>query len=265
MKTKISLALGCLLIISDARATDYTLTLYADGCSEPNTFVCQEGEQLSVEAVPMPHRHFVKWNDENTNNPRLVAMNQDLTYIATFAPDSFNISISMSPSAGGTVSGAGRYPYNASARLTATAQNGYKFSKWSDGNTNNPRNVVVTDNMELSAEFEKLTYSLVLRTSDNSMGTVSGAGTYEYGTQVQCEAIPNHGYEFVQWSDRSVENPRTVLVEEDIELTAEFQVFSAVYDVICTDKKSQKFLRDGVLYILTPNGTFDATGRRVEE
>ena len=35
----------------------------------------------------MEHRHFVQWNDGNTDNPRLVTMNQNLTYTAIFAND----------------------------------------------------------------------------------------------------------------------------------------------------------------------------------
>lgn len=65
-------------------ATYYTLTLYANGCDSANTFTCNEGLQLSVSAIPMEGRSFVRWNDGNTDNPRLITLNQDMTLTATF-------------------------------------------------------------------------------------------------------------------------------------------------------------------------------------
>ena len=54
----------------------------------------------------------------------------------------------------GTVEGAGAYEENAEATLTATPAEGYKFVQWSDGVTDNPRTVIVTSDMMLTAEFE---------------------------------------------------------------------------------------------------------------
>lgn len=87
MKQTIFLALALFCLTSSAWATDYTLTLYADGCDSPNTFTCNAGQQFSISANPMEHRHFVKWNDGNTDNPRLVTLNQNITYTAIFAND----------------------------------------------------------------------------------------------------------------------------------------------------------------------------------
>lgn len=92
MTQKILLAFVGVLIASCAWATEYTLTLYADGCSEPNTFICSSGQQLSVNASPMKNRNFVKWDDGNIDNPRIVTMDRDRTYTAFFAPDSLSIS-----------------------------------------------------------------------------------------------------------------------------------------------------------------------------
>ncbi len=55
---------------------------------------------------------------------------------------------------GGTVSGGGDYFAGRTAVLTATANNGYAFVRWSDGVTENPRSIRVTADMTLEAEFE---------------------------------------------------------------------------------------------------------------
>jgi len=65
----------------------------------------------------------------------------------------YTLSLSASPAAGGTVTGAGQYNAGASALISAVAKTGYVFSKWSDGNTSASRSVVMTANKTLSAIF----------------------------------------------------------------------------------------------------------------
>ena len=57
---------------------------------------------------------------------------------------------------------------------------------------------------------------------DSTMGTVSGAGTYEEGTTVTLTATPHEGYRFVIWSDSVTAATRTVKVDTDTTLTAYF-------------------------------------------
>ncbi len=54
----------------------------------------------------------------------------------------------------GTVSGDCIYKENETATVWANGKNGYQFSHWSDGNTNNPRTITVTQDIDLEAFFE---------------------------------------------------------------------------------------------------------------
>ena len=63
-------------------------------------------------------------------------------------------------------------------------------------------------------------------------GTVSGGGTYAFGTTLKIHATPNPCYRFIQWSDGNTDNPRTVLVTEDKEYTAIFE--EAIYNINAT-------------------------------
>lgn len=54
----------------------------------------------------------------------------------------------------GTVTGAGAYAWEDTVTISATPDSGYKFVKWSDGNTNATRTITVTENTTLTAEFE---------------------------------------------------------------------------------------------------------------
>ena len=72
-----------------------------------------------------------------------------------------------SPTEGGSVSGIsggnGTYHYGDQITLTATPADGYIFSHWNDGNTENPRTITVTGHLTVWANFASLadTYQLV--------------------------------------------------------------------------------------------------------
>lgn len=68
---------------------------------------------------------------------------------------------------------------------------------------------------------ESYTVSLTADPSDG--GTVSGAGTFSYGSSVTIKAIPADNYLFVKWSDDSQQAVRTISITRDYNLTATFR------------------------------------------
>ena len=75
-------------------------------------------------------------------------------------------------------------------------------------------------------------YAITVNSNDNTMGRTTGSGYYIRGDNVQIEAIPNDGYEFVRWGtdglddtddSANVLNPRTIRVTCDTTYTAYFQ------------------------------------------
>ncbi len=75
---------------STSTANYVTLTLYADGCESANVIHCNAGQQINVTAVlDGEHRHFVRWADGNTDNPRLVTLTEDIVLTAEFAYDRY--------------------------------------------------------------------------------------------------------------------------------------------------------------------------------
>lgn len=111
---------------------------------------------LTLTPTANPGYHFDKWNDNNAENPREVTIKSNATYTAIFAINTYTVSVSANNAEWGTVSGDSTYNHGATATLTATPNDGYKFVKWNDGNTNNPRTITVTSNATYTATFEKL-------------------------------------------------------------------------------------------------------------
>lgn len=74
--------------------------------------------------------------------------------IESVIPSMVIIKTSVTPDGGGTVSGAGSYASGTSVTLTATANSGYVFSKWSDGVTTASRTIIATSGLPtFIAEF----------------------------------------------------------------------------------------------------------------
>ena len=53
-------------------------------------------------------------------------------------------------------------------------------------------------------------------------GSVEGGGSYDLGAIATLTAIPDEGYSFESWSDGNTDNPRTITVDGNIELSVKF-------------------------------------------
>ncbi len=66
-------------------------------------------------------------------------------------------------------------------------------------------------------------YAITVAVNDKTMGTVTGAGTYEYGTDVEIKAVANEGYKFTDWEDDVNTAVRTITVTKAETYTANFE------------------------------------------
>jgi hypothetical protein len=87
------------------------------------------------------------WNSENWT--RVSATTN------TAPSDQFTVTVSANDPAMGSVTGGGTYYAGETATLTATANAGYEFVGWSNGETANPYSFVVTANISLVANFQQ--------------------------------------------------------------------------------------------------------------
>ena len=108
------------------------------------------------------------------------------------------------------------------AIIKAVANEGFRFIMWSDSVADNPRTLVVSHDTMLTALFDTLYVALTLSANNPDWGTVDGGGEYAYGTEVTITATANEGYLFSGWIDGNEENPRTIVLREDMQLTANF-------------------------------------------
>jgi hypothetical protein len=127
----------------------------------------------------------------------------------------------------GTVSGSGSYLEGDTVTLTATANEGFYFSHWSDGDTQPVRRVVVACDTSFLAHFMPLPilfFTVEAVSADSTMGWVTGGGMYAENDTALLTATAYEGYHFVQWNDGIRETERQVIVVSDTLLTAYFEV-----------------------------------------
>lgn len=139
--------------------TTYTRGAYelyqtsTNGSSENNYMFSCSGNGISINSNPKVKRQGV--------SVRLVC-----------ELPSFAVIVNSLDAAGGAVNGSGIYNYGTNLQITATPNECYLFTKWSDGNTDNPRTITVTGDATYTAEFTKLNYTIRGQNTSTTGGSV---------------------------------------------------------------------------------------------
>lgn len=89
-------------------------------------------------------------------------------------------------------------------------------------------------------------YTVTTLVNDDTMGSVSGAGSYVENKEVSLRATANPGYEFVKWSNESTDNPLKFVLTQDTTFTATFQALKTMTIA------EANVLEDGKKMILNP-------------
>ena len=137
---------------------------------------------------------------------------------------------------------------NDTAIIEALPREGYQFAAWHDGNTDNPRTILVTQDTTFTANFEPLTTYQLTVNYDPKQGHISGIGEYYPNEEATLTVTPLGGYRFKQWGDGNTDNPRTIIMTQDTTLEALF-----ITGDYCGDDILYTFLND----TLALNGTGD--------
>lgn len=172
---------------------------------EVQELVNLDGRELSVEGY-----EFVQWEEDDHiaiegDDLSRSTTSEDLTFYGTFAKR-ITIYVTTEDNTKGSVSGEGSYLVGNTISISATANEGYHFVKWSDNNTQNPRTITVNSNTtSYTAIFAINTYQVSASVSPSNSGTVTVGGTansksISHGSSTTLVATTNSGYEFVNWT-----------------------------------------------------------------
>ena len=160
-----------------------------------------------------------------------------LTFCTDDDPIQYQLETSCIPEETGTVTPLpGMYNEGSEIELKATPIDEYIFKNWTgdaSGNTN-PLKVIMLEDKNITAVFEKVTYSLNIEVIGE--GTVNqevvlakdSSIDYESGTTIMLTAAPEDEWVFVEWGGDHIgtENPIQLTMDQTMTITATFEKIS---------------------------------------
>ena len=159
--------------------------------------------------------------------------------------DSCTIEVESADSAMGTAGPTRERSKWVTQTITATPEYGYRFSHWDDGNTENPRDIYLTQDTHFVAYFEPHPrHTLQTHCVPVGRGIVSGDGLYWDGDSVTMTVTTIAPYLFHHWNDGNEDNPRRIAIEQDTVFTAYLSRRSISIDTVADAE---------TLFTLTPN------------
>ncbi|MCL2370093.1 MAG: hypothetical protein FWC80_02555 [Firmicutes bacterium] len=169
------------------------------------------GHMTVLTAVPEMGHSFVGWfaeDGEQLSSELIYAFTMpanDFTIIARFVRDLIQSAVAVANEGGGIPTGSGTFVEGSSVTVTATPNEGWRFSHWTEYGATVSTNATYTFVMpaharNLVAVFTQIiTYAITV--SNYGFGTVVGGGSFEVGTPVSLTATPNTDNRFVGWRE----------------------------------------------------------------
>ena len=228
-------------------------------------------DNVTISATANTGYTFTNWTEVDTvvstSADYSFQIIEDRYFVANFTPNTYTITASSANMAYGTVTGGGDYDYGTAVTLTANPVAHYHFVSWDDGNTQNPRIVTVLGDATYTATFTKDQHTVTVVANPTEGGTITGNGTYEFGTEITLTATANDGYHFVSWSDDpTAPASRSYTVNSDTTFTANFE--RTTYTITATASLGGNISPEGpvvvaehnsVSFTMTPNQHYGLT------
>ena len=191
---------------------NYTISVSANpsnGGSVTGGGSYNQGQSCTVSATANSGYTFVNWTENgtqvSTNATYTFTVTSSRNLVAHFTTQGYVITAIADPSVGGVITGSGGYNYGETCTLTATANTGYTFQRWTKNgtqvSTNPTYSFTVTESAMYTAHFNAQNYTVTVAANPSNAGSVSGGGSYTYGQTCTVTASANNGYAFTNWTE----------------------------------------------------------------
>ena len=190
-----------------------------------------EDDDCTLTAFANEGYTFTNWTEDgavvDTNRVFTFTVISDRTLVANFTLNSYEITVTADPEAGGTVTGANTYDHGATCTLTATPNQGYQFVGWFCDND------IVTEDATYSFEvggpatyvavFQLIQYYPQLTWQPEGYGYAwvdsDNAQIIQYGEEVTLKAMPSYGYHLDKWVTMDEDGNPTIELSTDTVFT----------------------------------------------
>lgn len=170
-------------------------------------------ETCTLTATANTGYSFVNWTKDGavvSTNPSIsFTVEGAASYVAHFSLNSYQVTATADPVAGGEITGAGTYNHFETCTLVATPSTGYHFVNWTENgtvvSTSNTLVFEVTGPVSYVAHFALNNYTISVSANPTEGGVVTGGGNYDHFSTCTLTATPYETYLFVNWTLGGVE------------------------------------------------------------
>ncbi|WP_234571491.1 InlB B-repeat-containing protein [Rhodohalobacter sp. 614A] len=226
---------------------EYNLTVNIEGEGSVSERIVQQkateyphGTVVELTANPADNWEFIGWQGDITGaeNPAEITIEGEMEVTAVFSKIEYPLTINIVGQ--GTVTEeivqakATDYPFGTVVRLTAEADSGWAFTEWEGdlASTENPAEITIDEPKTVTVNFDR-TFRLNTISIPAAGGTIEPLdGTYVRDTSFDVEAIPNDGWQFVEWRGdfTGTTNPFNLTMNGNKTLEAHFEPLSFTLD-----------------------------------
>ena len=215
------------LVANFEKLVRITVSSSDETCVATGAGIYTTGTTVNLFAMPDGNTEFVGWFEADTLFSTLASVefiaDADRTFVAVFGHVN-TVTLQMNIDGAAQISGAGTYQDGASVEVSVVPNDGFVFVNWTiqgeEVSSELTYSFVAESSVTIVANFtEKEKYTITAVADVTTAGTVLGSGTYYEGAEITLTAIPNNGYEFVNWT----ENDKVIGEEPTLSFTAEEQ------------------------------------------
>ncbi len=193
--------------------------------------------KASFLALPGDYNFSVDKDGYESFEDSFTVVDEDKDIEVTLEAIFYDLILNAEPEEGGSVEGEGEYLLGEEVDISAEAAEGWEFIEWT-GDTDyvdDPEAAETTVTMpdydvELTANFEQIPYTLTLEADPEEGGSVEGEGEFYFGEEADIKAEAEEGWMFIEWTGDTdyVDDPEAAeaivtMPADDIMLTANFE------------------------------------------
>jgi hypothetical protein len=205
-----------------------------------------QGTNATITATPAVGWQFVNWLGagiaNSASSSTTVVMDASKTVTANFTRIQHELTVTASPSQGGSATGGGTFNQGDPSPITATPTSGWQFVNWTGtgiADSNNPNTTVLIDSAKtVTANFTRIQHALTVIASPSEGGAVSGSGTFDQGSSQPVTTTPATHWRFVNWSGNGIADPNSLNTSVSIDaaktVTANFEAIDPYVEWIDT-------------------------------
>ena len=256
----------------DYSPNQYTINATANpnnGGSISGTGVYDSGSTCTLTASANTGFTFVNWTENgsqvSTNASYSFTVTGNRNLVANFTQNSYIITVSTNPSNGGTATGSGTYNYGQNCTVSASPNNGFAFTNWTENGTQVSANATysftVNGNRNLVANFAQNVHTITATAGANGSISPSGAVSVANGGSQTFEMIPNSGYAvFEVYVDGNLVGSMTSFTFNNVE--ADHSIFVTFQHI---DGIGENMNNEIVIYPNPTNGILNVQCSEIDE